>query len=40
MTTIEGKAFGGNGTNGNIALKAYTSPEKWLGFRCIAVRKD
>ena len=36
MTDIEGRAFGGNFMDDTHSTKMYSSPEKWLGFRCIA----
>jgi len=36
MTIVKGEAFGGNFNDKSNSLKFYKSPEKWLGFRCIA----
>ena len=35
----QGKAMGGNFTDTSCAIKYFTTPQKWLGFRCIAEKK-
>lgn len=36
----QGKAIGGNFSDASNALKYFTVPQKWLGFRCVAREID